>query len=386
MKPFLYLKGKLFAKKRPEANADKDVYEVASQYKLMWWKFKKHRLAMIAAPLLIFMYFVAIFCEFFAPSPINLRYVDHKNAPPSKIHIIDENGKLNAPFMYETKMSMNRETFHREYMEDKSKKFPIKLFVKGATYTKWGFLKSDIHLFGIERNPGEDFNLFLMGTDQYGRDLFSQILFGSQISLSFGLISIVFTFIIGLLLGGLSGYIGGIVDTVIQRTIDLISCIPTIPLWMALAAALPRNWSAIYTYLGMVLIMSLIGWTGLARVVRGKILSVREEDFVMSARLAGGSDMYIITRHLIPSFTSYIIADVTRAIPVSILGETSLSFLGLGLQAPVVSWGVLLQDSQNLETLALHPWLLWPAAFVIATVLFYNFLGDGLRDAADPYK
>jgi len=341
---------------------------------------------MIAGPLLIFMYFVAVFCEFFAPSAINVRYVDHKNAPPSRIHIVDENGGLSAPFIYNVKMTMNRETFHREYMEDKSTKYPIKLFIRGDSYTKWGFWKSDLHFFGIERNSGDKFNLFLMGTDQFGRDLFSQILYGSQISLSFGLVSIVFTFVIGLLLGGLSGYIGGFVDTVIQRAIDMISCIPTIPLWMALAAALPRTWSAIYTYLGMVLIMSLIGWTGLARVVRGKILSVREEDFVMAARLAGSGHMYIITKHLIPSFTSYIIADVTRAIPVSILGETALSFLGLGLQAPVVSWGVLLQDSQNLETLALHPWLLWPAAFVIATVLFYNFLGDGLRDAADPYK
>jgi len=373
-------------KENPARDGGHDSYEVASQYQLMWWKFKKHRIALIAAPLLIFMYLVAVFCEFFAPSLINVRYIDYKNAPPTKIHFTDKDGRLTAPYIYNVKMAVNKATFKREYTEDTSKAYPIKWFISADAYKKWGFLKSDIHLFGIERGPKDDFNVFIMGTDQYGRDLFSQILYGSQISLSFGFVSIIFTFVIGLLLGGISGYVGGVVDTVIQRAIDLISCIPTIPLWMSLAAALPRNWSAVNTYLGMVLIMSLIGWTGLARVVRGKILSVREEDFVLAARLNGGGDLYIINKHLIPSFTSYIIADVTRSIPVSILGETALSFLGLGLQAPVVSWGVLLQDSQNLETLALHPWLLWPAAFLIVTVLLFNFLGDGLRDAADPYK
>jgi peptide/nickel transport system permease protein len=224
-----------------------------------------------------------------------------------------------------------------------------------------------------------------MGTDQLGRCLFSRIVYGTRVSLSFGVISVFFTLIIGLTLGGISGYIGGIVDDIIQRAIDLILSIPGIPLWMALAAALPRDWDPLMIYFGMIMIMSLIGWTGLARVVRGKILSVREEDFTMAARLCGASDARIITKHMLPSFASWIIVSVTMSIPASILGETALSFLGLGLQPPVVSWGVLLQDAQTVQALALQPWLLWPVAFVIITVLAFNFLGDGLRDAADPY-
>ncbi len=224
-----------------------------------------------------------------------------------------------------------------------------------------------------------------MGSDQLGRDLFTRTLYASRTSLSFGFVGIVFTLMIGLILGGLSGYLGGITDTIIQRLIDLILCIPTIPLWMALAAALPRDWSSVQIYLGMVIIFSIIGWTDLARVVRGKLLSLREEDFTMAARLSGASNARIIRKHLIPSFSSYIIVSITISIPGVILGETALSFLGLGLQPPVVSWGTLLQDAQTLEALAHHPWLLWPSAFVVFAVLMFNFLGDGLRDAADPY-
>jgi peptide/nickel transport system permease protein len=246
----------------------------------------------------------------------------------------------------------------------------------------WGIIPGTIRFFGPVE-PGAPF--FPMGTDQLGRCLFSRIVYGTRVSLSFGIISVFFTLIIGLTLGGISGYIGGIVDDIIQRAIDLILSIPGIPLWMALAAALPRDWDPLMIYFGMIMIMSLIGWTGLARVVRGKILSVREEDFTMAARLCGASDARIITKHMLPSFASWIIVSVTMSIPASILGETALSFLGLGLQPPVVSWGVLLQDAQTVQALALQPWLLWPVAFVIITVLAFNFLGDGLRDAADPY-
>lgn len=361
-----------------------DTYNVASQWQLMWWKFKKHKLAMVAGPVLIFLYMVAIFADFLSPTVPLKRFMNHKNAPPSKIHFIDEKtGFSLRPFVYDMKMSIDKKTFKRTFAEDKTKKYPIYFFAKGEPYKVLGLFKTDIHLFGL---GDKDKPLFIMGTDELGRDLFTRVLYGARISLSFGLISIFFTFIIGLILGGLSGYLGGVVDTIIQRLIDLLLCMPHIPLWMSLAAALPRDWSPIKIYLGMVLIMSLIGWTGLARVVRGKILSLREEDFTMAARLAGASHLRIITKHLLPSFASYIIVSITLSIPGSILGETALSFLGLGLQPPVVSWGVLLQDAQNLETLAHHPWLLWPAAFIFTTVLMFNFLGDGLRDAADPYK
>jgi peptide/nickel transport system permease protein len=377
-------KKKIKTKKNKKDRMSQEAYEVASQWKLMWWKFKKHKMAMIAAPIVICLYLMAIFADFLSPYTPDMTF-PHKDTPPTKIHFTDkETGKFSLqPFVYDVKMVVDQKTFKRIYTDDTSKKLPIKFWAKGEPYKFWGLFKTDRHLFGLEV---KDKALFLMGTDKLGRDLFSRLLYGSRISLSFGLVSIFFTFLIGLLLGGLSGYLGGIVDTVIQRIIDLLICMPTIPLWMALAAALPRDWSVLKIYFGMIIIMSLIGWTGLARTVRGKILSLREEDFTMAASLAGASDFRIITKHLLPSFASYIIVSITLSIPGSILGETSLSFLGLGLQAPAVSWGVLLQDAQNLETLAFHPWLLWPAAFIILTVLMFNFLGDGLRDAADPYK
>lgn len=363
---------------------DKEAYEVASQWQLMWWKFRKHKLAMISVPVLLILYLTAVFCEFISPSLPAERFTSYKNAPPQRIHFYDkESGFSLRPFVYDLTQEINKETFKRSFVPDKTKKYPIHFFVKGQPYKFWGLFKTDIHLFGV-KDPKDP--LFIMGTDDLGRDLFTRIMYGARISLSFGLLGIVFTLILGLLLGGISGYLGGITDTIIQRLIDLLLCIPTIPLWMALGAALPRDWSTEKIYFGMIIIFSIIGWTGLARVVRGKILQLREEDFTMAARLAGASDMRIINKHLLPSFASYIIVSTTLSIPGTILGETSLSFLGLGLQPPVVSWGVLLQDAQNLETLAHHPWLLWPAFFIIVTVLMFNFLGDGLRDAADPYK
>ncbi|WP_239617968.1 ABC transporter permease [Cohnella mopanensis] len=369
----------------PEHTQDlRQGFEFASQWRLMWWKFRKHKLAMIAVPVLLLLYLSAIFCDFLSPTLPTSRFADYKNAPPQGIHFYDkESGFSLRPFVYGMKMEMNKETFRRQFTTDKSKKYPLHLFVKGDPYSFLGLFPTTTHLIGTG-NPDAPF--FLMGTDSLGRDLLTRILYGARISLSFGIVGVLLTLALGLLLGGLSGYFGGFVDVVIQRLIDLLICIPTIPLWMALAAALPQDWTSVQLYFGMIIIFSAINWTDLARVVRGKMLSLREEDFTLAARLGGASNLRIIRKHMLPSFSSYIIVIATMAIPSTILGETALSFLGLGMQAPAVSWGVLLQDAQNLQTVAHEPWLLWPAAFIVVSVLMFNFVGDGLRDAADPYK
>lgn len=370
--------------KRKKSDKPGQEVEVASQWKLMWWKFRKHRMAMIAFPILIILYLMAVFADFLSPHLPNERFTAYKYCAPMKIHLIDKDGKFGL-HTYELEQKVDPKTFRVTFEENKDIKYPVKFFVRGSSYKLTGLIPTNIHFMGLEQSdPAKPF--FLLGTDKMGRDLFTRILYGSRISLSFGFVSLVITLVIGLFMGGLSGYLGGIVDTIVQRAIDLLVCIPGTPLWMSLAAALPREWPPIRLYMGMSIVMSFIGWGGLARVTRGKILSLREEDFTMAARLCGASHVRIIVKHLIPSFTSYIIVSATASIPASILGETSLSFLGLGLQAPVVSWGVLLQDSSKLETLAYNSWQLWPAFFLIITVLTFNFLGDGLRDAADPYK
>ena len=361
--------------------SEKEIYYEATQWKLIWWKFRKHAMAKFAMYFLLIFYFVAIFCEFFSPYTPTYRIEGFLDTQPSKIHIF-EDGKLHRPFVYNIESVLDDETFLYVLKEDKSKKYPIYFFNKGEPYKLWGLFETNIHFFGTEKN----IPLLLFGTDRLGRDIFSRTIYGSRISLSIGMIGVALSFLFGILIGGISGYFGGMTDIIIQRFIEFMLSIPTIPLWLTLSAALPREWPTVKTYFFITIILSLVSWGALAREVRGKILSLREEDFVTSARLSGSNEMRIIGVHLFPSFTSHLIVTITLMIPAVILGETALSFLGLGMQPPAVSWGVLLQDAQNVVTIAHHPWKLIPCIFVIMTVLMYNFLGDGLRDAADPYS
>ncbi len=368
-------------RKNKDKISGEEKYYVASQWQLMWRKLIKHKLAIFGGTVLLFFYIVAIFCGFFSPYDIHKRYTKYIYCPPQKIHFFDEKEFSLRPFVYGLKFTSDPETWRRIYIEDKTKKYPIYFFVHGDKYKFWNLFETDVHLFGVKEG-----NIFLFGTDKLGRDLFSRNLYAARISLSIGLVGVAVSFVLGCILGGISGYFGGAADMIIQRVIEFLICIPTIPLWMALAAALPSHWSPIKTYFGIVIVLSVIGWCSLARVVRGKLLELREEDFAIAAKIAGTSDRQIIIKHLLPSFSSYLIVSLTLAIPGMILGETALSFLSLGLRPPVVSWGTLMQAAQNVRSIAYHPWLLIPGLFVIITILAFNFLGDGLRDAADPYK
>ena len=367
-----------FGDSRGELN---EQYFVATQWQLMWRKFKRHRLALVGAVVLAGFYLVALFAEFVSPSIPSERYPKMASAPPQRVRLLHQ-GRLRGPFVYGYQRTIDPLTLQKTYTADETQPVPIGLFVRGAEYKLWGLFDSDRHLFG----SAEGAPVILLGADSFGRDLLTRNLYAARVSLSVGLVGVLVSFVLGVILGGISGYFGGTADLAIQRFIEFLMSLPTIPVWMGLSAALPLDWSSIKVYFVVTLILSIIGWTGLARVVRGKFLELREGDFVTAARISGARERSIIARHLVPAFMSYLIVHLTLAIPRIILGETALSFLGLGIRAPAVSWGTLLKDSQNVETVVLYPWLMLPALFVVVAVLMFNFLGDGLRDAADPYR
>ena len=360
---------------------EQERYYMATQWQLMWWKLKRHRLAMISGAVLALMYFSVIISEFLAPYALTTRNTDFIYAPPQTINFFHD-GEFQGPFVYGLKYQLNMTNLKREYQEDKQSVQKIRFFCKSDPYKFWGHVAASTHLFC----PSATGTLFLLGTDRLGRDVLSRIIYGTRISLTVGLLGIIFSFIIGITIGGLAGYFGGWVDNLSQRAIEIIRSFPELPLWMALSASLPVTWSPILIYFGITIILGMLDWTGLARAVRSKLLSLREEDFALAAQLMGAKPQRIIARHLLPSFTSHLIASATLSIPSMILGETALSFLGLGLRPPITSWGVLLTEAQNMNAVELYPWIMTPVIPVIIVVLAFNFFGDGLRDAADPYR
>ncbi len=354
---------------------------MASQWQMMWWKLRRHRLAVISGVLLLVLYASILVSEVVAPYNLHSRHSGHIYAPPQAMHLFHE-GAFKGPFVYGYRFRLDMETLKRVYTPDSRKIHPLRFFCRGDAYRFWGQFEARFHLVC----PAEGGTFFLLGTDRLGRDVLSRIIYGARISLTVGLIGVTIGFLLGVTLGGLSGYYGGWLDSIIQRLIEIVRSFPELPLWMALAAALPVTWSPVLIYAGITVILGLLDWPGLARAVRSKLLALREEDFCTAAVLMGARPSRVIARHLLPSFLSHLIASATLSVPSMILGETALSFLGLGLRPPITSWGVLLNEAQNFNVVVLYPWLILPVVPVILVVLAFNFLGDGLRDAADPYK
>jgi peptide/nickel transport system permease protein len=355
-------------------------YATAPGWKLMWWKFRRHRLAVVATAILLFFYVSIVFAEFLAPYGLGSRNTGFIYAPPQQVRLFRD-GALVRPYVLGLGYRLNMETLKREYTADPAKVQPIRFFCRGDGYRWLGLIDASLHLMC----PAEGGTLFLLGTDRLGRDMLSRMIYGGRISLTVGLIGISISIVFGLAFGGVAGYFGGWIDSVIQRLIEILRSLPELPLWMALSAALPVTWSPLLVYFGITVILGLLDWPGLARAVRSKLLALREEDYCRAAQFMGASPARIIGRHLLPNFFSHLIASATLSIPAMILGETALSFLGLGLRPPVTSWGVLLTEAQNIEAVELYPWLLLPMVPVIIVVVAFNFMGDGLRDAADPY-
>ncbi len=364
-----------------ELTAEQERYYLASQWRLMWWKLRSHKIALASGIILLFMYGTIVISEFVAPYNLHTKDTKHLLTPPQGIHLFHE-GAFVGPFVYGFKRERNMELLKWEFVPDTSTPMPLRFFCLGDSYQFWGRFDGRFHFVC----PPEDGTFFLLGTDRLGRDMLSRIIYGARISLTIGLFGITISFVLGILIGGLAGYYGGWVDNISQRLIEVIRSFPALPLWMALSAILPVNWSPILVFFGITIILGLIDWTGLARSVRSKLLALREEDFCTAAQLMGAKPGRIIRRHLLPSFMSHLIASATLSIPAMILGETALSFLGLGVRPPITSWGVLLNEAQNINVIAVHPWLMLPVVPVIVVVLAFNFFGDGLRDAADPYK
>lgn len=360
---------------------EQERYHLASQWLLMWWRFRRHRVAVVCGAILLLLYGSIVIAEFLAPYALEARNTGFIYAPPQAVRLFHD-GTFVGPFVYGLEYSVDLETLSRRYEVDREDVQPIRFLCRGDPYAFWGLVPGDLHLMC----PAEGGTLFLLGTDRLGRDMLSRLIYGARISLTVGLIGITISFVLGISIGGVAGFFGGWVDASVQRVIEVMRSLPELPLWMALSAALPINWSPVLVYFGITVILGLLDWPGLARAVRSKLLALREEDFCVAARLMGASSQRIIGRHLLPNFASHLIASLTLSIPSMILGETALSFLGLGLRPPITSWGVLLTEAQNIEAVVLYPWLMLPTVPVIVTVLAFNFVGDGLRDAADPYN
>ena len=361
--------------------AEQEKIYLASQWKLMALRFRRHRVAVFSAFVLVVMYVALLGVELLAPYNVHTRNVNHIYVPPQGVHLFHK-GEFIGPFVYALDYKLNMTNLKREFTPNPEKPLQIRFFCRGDKYNFWGLIAGDFHLVC----PPEKGPMFLLGSDRLGRDMLSRILYGMRISLTIGLVGVSVSIVLGIVFGGLAGYYGGWFDDVVQRLIEVVRSIPNLPLWLALAAILPVTWSPLVIYFGITIILGLIDWTGLARAVRSRLLSLREEDFCVAAQLMGASPKRIIFRHLMPSFMSHLIASATLAIPNMILGETALSFLGLGIREPIVSWGVLLNDAQNINVVVLYPWLMLPMVPVIIVVLAFNFMGDGLRDAADPYR